>query len=228
MIKKELQYLLEKYNMTYQELAEKADVPLETMRNLYYGRVNNPKISTLLSISRVLRVSVNRLMGERLYTQEEENLIMDYRQCGSHGKSIIEFTANYARRLTKSERESINKFTIPCIIPLGSFCDGLNYDNTIREEVLTDNKDAYIAMEIGSNIFVPTYCKSDKILISDRFPEHKEIGVFVINNKIYVRMLIENEKSYVLKTINGRGEDFRIHRPDEILCMGTCVGVIRS
>lgn len=228
MIREELRYLLKKHNMSYAELAEKADVPLETTRNLYYGRVENPKVSTLLAISNVFGVSINRLLGERLYSGDEEILMKAYRECGDHGKSIIMFTAEYALNLAMSERNSPDKFTIPCIIPTESFHDGLEYNITTRVDVTTNNPEPYVAMEITSNVFAPTYCKGDRVLIANRFPENGEIAIFIVDNHMYFRLLQEKEDGYLLKCINGRGETFKIKRPDEVLYMGTCVGVIRS
>lgn len=228
MIQKELLYLLEKNSMTYQELAEKADIPLETMRNLYYGKVKDPKASTLLAISKVLKVSINRLMGERLYTHAEERLIMNYRRCGHHGKSIVMLTANFEADLTKLEREADKKYKIPCIIPLGVVHDGLRYGSGNFEHVITDNPDAYMAIECTSNRLAPTFCKGDKVLIEDRYPENGETAVFVKDGIIYCRKYIEHDNGYILESLNWEQYNFRFKRMDKIKCMGTCIGIIRA
>ena len=58
-----LNQILEEKNMSWQKLAEIANVPAETMRNIYYGKVRDPKVSTMMAISRTLNVSVNFLMS---------------------------------------------------------------------------------------------------------------------------------------------------------------------
>lgn len=228
MIQKELVYLLNEHDMTYQELAEQAGIPLETMRNIYYGKVKDPKASTLLAISRTLRISVNRLMGERLYTKEEEELILNFRKCGKHGKSMISLTANYEAELARHERNSRNRYVIPCIVPLVAVHDGLSYSSSEMIDISTDNPDAYIAIEVTSNDFIPVFCKGDKILIADKFPANGETALFSIDCKIYCRTFQETEKGYVLKSLNRHGQDFRMKRLDNVKCIGTCIGIVRT
>ena len=37
-----LRTVLASRNITLQQLAEKSDMPLETIRNIYYGKIKNP------------------------------------------------------------------------------------------------------------------------------------------------------------------------------------------
>ena len=228
MIQKELKDLLEKNHMSYQKLAELSGLPEETVRNLYYGKVKDPKGSTLLAISRVLRVSVNRLAGERLYTKEEETLIMNHRRCSQHGKNMIEFVARFEANLTKHERETENKYKIPCIIPIAAVADGMRYDSGKYEYVDTVDPKAYLAIECNTNRLSPTYCKGDKILLENRYPNSGESGMFFDHDIIYFRQYIEHDKGYTLKSHHIQQSDLNFTRMDNIKCMGTCIGIIRA
>lgn len=228
MIRNELIRLLEENKMSYPELAELSGVPLETVRNLYYGRVNDPKTSTMMAISRVLRVSVNRLMGERLYNKEEESLITNYRRCNQHGKNMIEFVAGFEANLTKHERETENKYKIPCIIPIAAVADGMRYDTCKYEYVDTVDPKAYLAIECNTNRLSPTYCKGDKILLENRYPNSGESGMFFDHDIIYFRQYIEHDKGYTLKSHHIQQSDLNFTRMDNIKCMGTCIGIIRA
>lgn len=227
MLQDELKDLLKKKKMKYQDLAEAADLPLETVRNIYYGKVTDPKVSTLMAMSKVLNVSVNRLLGERLYTKDEERLIMNYRRCGHHGRSMVMLTANYEAELARHERTAENKYTIPCIVPLDVVHDGVRYSSSEMVDISTDNPCAYIAIEINSNEFAPIFCKGDRILIEDRFPSNGETAVFLIDNMVYCRRFRENDEGYILESLNRHGQDFRYRRMDKVKCVGTCVGVMR-
>ena len=228
MIQKELVYLLDKYGMTKEELAEQSGVPLETVRNLYYGRVENPKASTLLAISRVFRVSVNRLAGERLYTKEEETLIMNHRRSSQHGKYMIEFVARFEADLTKHERETENKYKIPCIIPIGAVEDGMKYDSGLIKYVDTVEPKAYLAIECNTNRMSPTYCRGDKILLENRYPNSGESAMFYDHEIIYFRQYVEHDKGYTLKSHCVQLKDLEFKRMDNIKCMGTVIGIIRA
>ena len=228
MIQKELIYLLDKHEMTYQELAEKAGVPLETMRNLYYGKVKDPKGSTLLAIAKAFDITVNRLCGERYFTKQEEKLIMNFRRCENHGKSVIMLVANFEADMTKYEKEAKNKHRVPCITPLASIYDGLKYDSGNIENIETDNPDAFMGIECTSNRFAPIYCKGDIVLLEDRWPVNGETAIFMKEDLLYCRQYIENDNGYTLKSLNGKQCDFKFKRMDQMKCMGTCIGVIRS
>lgn len=222
-----LRELLHERGMSIQECAEKADVPMETMRNIYYGKVKDPKVSTLMSISRVFQVSVNYLMGESLYTPEEQLLIRNYRKCGVHGKSIVSLVSRYEANTARREREA-DKHKIPCMVPAGRIQDGFTYSNHEVVEIHTANEDAYAAIEITGNAYAPVYCKGDRVLIADRYPENGERGVFVRDGAGYIRQFMEKEDAYVLKSLSRHQPDLVLKRLGDMECIGTCIGVIMA
>lgn len=227
MLSNVLKELLNERNMSLQELAERADVPYETMRNIYYGKVTDPKVSTLMNISNVFQVSVNYLMGKSLYSSDESALIKNYRKCGTHGKSIIRLVSKYEANTAKSERETKDKHKVPCLIPV-KVKDGFVYDSNEVLELETTNKEAYTAIQITSHSYAPAFCKGDCLLIADRFPEPGERGVFVKDGKGYIRQFVEKSDRYILKSVNGREAELVFKRLDGVDCIGTCVGVVRA
>ena len=88
-------------------------------------------------------------------------------------------------------------------------------------------KKVYLAIEITSNSFAPAYCKGDRILLENRFPELGERAVFTDGLKAYFRYFKMKGNDYCLECLNGRGKDIILHRMDEMDCMGTCISVIR-
>ena len=228
MIRNELIYLLKRNNMTYQELAEKAGVPLETMRNLYYGKTKDPHVSTALAIAKVFNVTVNRLMGERYYTKQEEKLLRNFRRCENHGKSMIMLVSNFEADMTEYEKEAKNKHRVSCITPLASIYDGLKYDSGNIENIETDNPDAFMGIRCTSNRFAPIYCKGDIVLLADRYPNNGETAIFMKEELLYCRQYIEHDNGYTLKSLNGKQCDFKFKRMDQMECIGTCIGVIRA
>lgn len=228
MISENLRDILEKKNMKKEQLAELADLPIETVRNIYYGRTTDPKVSTMLAISKVLNVSVNRLMGQQLYSLSEERLIMNYRRCGAHGRSMIMLTANYEADLSRHEKDATNKYTIPCIIPTEAVKDGIKYSSSEMVDVQTDNPAAYIAIEVTSNEFTPRFCKGDRVLFADRFPASGETAIFIIDCMVYCRVFEEHDDGYLLRSLNHHGQDFKMKRLDKVKCIGTYVGIIRN
>lgn len=227
-LSEKLRELLTEKEMSYAELAERADVPLETVRNIYYGKVKDPKARTLFNISRVLNVSVNYLFGEGIMSDEEEALLLNYRKCGKHGKSVVMLIAQYEAALTASEKHKDGKHRIPCVVPVGDVYDGLEFNCSEVVDAYTSNPKAYLAVEFTNNNFAPTYCKGDRVLIEDRFPKNGERALFTKDCMLYCRTYIEENGGYTLKCLNRLGHDFHYKRMDTVECIGTCIGIIRE
>lgn len=226
-ISKQLGMLMEMHKLSFAKLAEKADVPVETVKNLYYGKVSNPKVETLFRLSKALGVSINYLLGESIHTKEEELLLKSFRRCGNHGKSLALLVAHYEAELTAKERTG-DKRRIPCVVPLGETHDGLDFHSCEIVDAYTVKEEPYLAIEITANHFVPTYCKGDKVLLENRFPKSGERALFAIDCTLYCRTFIEHDSGYRLKCLNGIGKDFEFKRLDKVNCIGTCVGIIRD
>ena len=208
------------------ELSNSSEVPLETIRNLYYGKVTDPKVSTVTAISKALGCSVNHLMGEEIYTPKEVNLILNYRKCGSHGKALMYLVGRYEAMTARHDCD--DAYVVPCFVPEGVMVDGFEYKCSEVIDVETDCEDAYAAIKVTSNNFMPSFCKGDIILLEDRFPEDGERAVFVIDGIGYFRRFVEKNGRNVLRSISRHGEDIVIKMTDEVNCVGTYIGVIKA
>lgn len=172
------------------------------------------------------------LLGENKYLeceQEEEEIIKNYRECGNHGRAVIRIVARFESKAAQNERMNIHKMKhrIPCLVPVGKVSDGIYYNSCNVENEYTMIKKVYLAIEITSNSFAPAYCKGDRILLENRFPELGERAVFTDGLKAYFRYFKMKGNDYCLECLNGRGKDIILHRMDEMDCMGTCISVIR-
>lgn len=63
MIDKQLKAMMDKKGLTLEKLSMLSNVPIETIRNIIYRRARNPRVDTLLALSRTLDVSMESLMG---------------------------------------------------------------------------------------------------------------------------------------------------------------------
>ncbi len=227
-ISKRLQEILIELDWSKERLAEESGLPLETVRNLYYGRTTDPKASTILAISNATRYSMNCLMGQCPYASPEQSIIQNYRSCGSHGKSMIEFISKYEASSVRYERGLFSEHSIPCIVPCGDIRKGILYDTCETVEIKTNISEAYIAIKMANNDLLPNYCKDDVILLENRFPANGELASFICGNKIYIRKYVEGIDFYCLKSLHNCDDDIIIKRMDEVQYVGTCCGVIRN
>lgn len=228
MLSERIRELLAVRGISKEEFADMCDLPIETVRNIYYGKTPDPKVSTMLKMSQALDISVNCLMGQCTHSKEERAMLQYYRACGHHGKSLIFLTAKYEALAAKDEREASDVHSIPCLIPHGDIRHGIIYDRCETVEIYTSEKDAYTAIRMTNNDLVPLYCKDDIILIANRFPTNNEYGVFYIDGRAFIRRYVEEEKQYRLRCLHNAGEDLIFKRMDEIEYIGTCCGVVRA
>lgn len=228
MLEKRLREIIEVKGISKDELAEKCDLSVETIRNIYYGKTPDPKISTVMKISKGLNTTVNCLMGECSHSMEERVLLQYFRGCGNHGKKIIMLLAKYESLMAKEERENASKYSISCLVPYGGVHQGIEYDKCEVIEVHTTEKEAYMAIKMPNNDLVPMYCKGDIVLIANRFPSNNEYGVFFQNRKAFIRQYIEEDNQYRLKCLHNYDNDMVFKRMDEIEYVGTCCGVVRA
>lgn len=227
-LSKRIQEILIELGWTKEQLAEKSGLPVETIKNIYYGRTVDPKISTVLAISDATGYSMNCLMGKCQHTPPEKALLRHYRSCGNHGKSIIELVAKQESLVSKEEREASDKHRIPCLIPIGDIHQGIIYADCKTIEIFTSDKNAYVAIQMINNDLSPKYCKNDIILISNKFPHNNEYGVFYKSGRMYIREYIEENQKYKLKCLHNFSSDIVYDRMDDIDYVGTCCGVIRA
>ena len=226
MISARVKDLMNEKGWSLQQLADISDLPMETVRNVYYGKTNDPKISTVMKLAKAFNLSVNCLMGQCPHTTQERIILQNYRSCGPHGKSLIEFIARYEASAVKNERDSSEKHKIPCLVPHNDIRKGIVYETCETIELETSIKEAFVGIQMPNNDLAPMYCKGDIILFENRFPSNRERAAFLKNGRAYIREFIEEDKCYRLKCLHHYGEDIILKRMDEIEYIGTCIGVL--
>jgi transcriptional regulator with XRE-family HTH domain len=135
--------------MTIADVANAANLPSETVRNLAYeNRVSDPKASTALAISKVFKVSVNYLFDEPFIEPDEVELVGNYRDCSVHGKNRIDMIARY-EAATGDEWDEHGRRKIPCSVPPQiDVRKGIMYDSCDTVYIWTSLDEAELAIEM--------------------------------------------------------------------------------
>lgn len=223
-----MRQLMAERKWTIQHLAKISELPEETVKNIYYAKTPDPKVSTIMKLAEAFNLSVNCLMGKCSHTPQERAILRNYRTCGKHGKAIIELIAKYeASSAIKERREDEEKHTIPCVIPQGEIRQGIIYDLCETVEIETTVEEAFIAIQITNNDLAPMFCKNDILLFENRFPRHGEKAAFYYDKKIYIRKFVEEDGQYKLQCLHKYDKDIILKRMDEVDYIGTCVDVLR-
>lgn len=69
MFSKKIRDLMIEQDISLQKLADTSGVPFETLRNIYYQKVKDPKVSTAFQLAQALGVTVEYLLGENKYLE---------------------------------------------------------------------------------------------------------------------------------------------------------------
>lgn len=223
-----LKEVMKKKNIDINSLSEKSNIPLETIKNIYYGKTAHPKIDTIYSICETLHISIDYLTGLNKYSKDDLKLLYFYSNASQHGRSYIMNIAKFEYLYTKFENQQEDIYDIPLLIPTGYFKDGMLYDTCIEKTIKTHLQKAYMAFKITMHDFAPVYCKNDIIYLSDRNPVSGEIAVFYKDNKVYFRQYIEENGKYILKALNNKGKDFVLDEMNEYAVLGTCIYIDRK
>ena len=228
MLSKRLKEILYDKKITLEYYSQMSGVPIETLRNIYYGRTSNPNIKTVMAMAEALDMTINSLLGvENATNNEERKLLNYYRNCGTHGKNIIMNFAKYESAIALDEREGLRQYKIICLKSTDNIFRGLLYDPENPYEIYTNKKEAYMAFETSINDAAPTYCKGDILLLENRFPKSGEHGVFLKDEEVFVKIFIEKKDGYCLKPIHRIGSELHFKKLENIECLGTCCGLIR-
>lgn len=220
--------MLAEKGMSWHDVAEKGNIPEETVRGIYYGRVKNPKVETLLRISQVVGCSINWLMGAPIMTPDEEAMLRNYRKCGKHGKGILQLMAKYEAHTAKKERDAKERHMIPCIMAQTVSCEGMKYNSGDTKQIFVTETDAFLGLHVPNNNWSPRYCRGDVVLFANRSPVHGERALFAWQGQIYFRRYEEKERGFSLHCITDRHEPLHFKRMDELECLGTAIGVIHE
>lgn len=95
-VRARLGILLKIKGYSLQDLANKSGLPLDTVKNLYYGRIDNPKIETLIAIADALGISLDYLVGRLDYADNELKHLTILGSLDTDTKEIIELIVKRA------------------------------------------------------------------------------------------------------------------------------------
>lgn len=232
MISKSLRAILNDQNISLEILSQKSGLPLETIRNLFYHKAENPRLKTVAALSRALNVPIEALLPESLQIPEsnDEKLLLEhYRQCSSHGKHLIQCIASMEAKITLQSQLQNDTHTILHLIPTGTSDSGGIYTACDIRYLDVHCSDAFAAISIPDNALAPEYYQDDIILLTNRFPENGDYAVFFYESRIYLRKVtISPGNKYTLTAIHGRGTDIYLNKYSNYTLMGTCIGVLRD
>ena len=85
----EIKKYMKDNKITYQELADKSGIPLNTLKNIFSGSNKNPRIDTMQAIERALGLDEKKPLADEIVAQVAELNIADYQNLTEDEKQKI-------------------------------------------------------------------------------------------------------------------------------------------
>lgn len=202
-----LKQLLAEYNVTAAELARATDVLQPVIYHLISGRTDNPRVDTLIPISKYFNVNVNQLMGNEPIPSNKETTTEQ------QNKSVF----SYSPVPLINDWKEIEKFL--------SKPDDHYVENWIGVDS-TLHKDKLYAVKVKDSTMLPKFTE-DTLLIVDPELETRNSDFVIVqlektSEPIFKQIFYDGNDVY-LKPLNSEFKTILVDNENKIKFLGTVI-----
>ena len=244
-IGKKIKLLRISHNMTQEELSEKVDVSVTSVRCWEYGS-KLPSANALGALSKVFNTSTDELLGLTYYKYHNESLdisdheaalIRDYRSLDKYGKEAVDKICSIEKERVTSKDQSINSDhsnirQIPKFLLLSAagyafpFSDESEFDMITVDESVPVAAD--FAVKIQGNSMYPYICDGDIVYVSkDSELSNGDVGIFSVDGAMYCKQLYKKENGdVILASANEDLKDSNVILSNDSSAQFQCYGKV--
>lgn len=159
---KNFQRIVNERNLSLLEVSRMAELSIETIKNIYYQKIKNPKIKTVIAIANGLNVSTDLLVKGK--ECEENELLALYECCSEKEKKRILRISQILADITELNIKTKKNY-IPYIIPIKDFSS----INILAID--TNNTNALFAIETRNSKLFPNEFNERILLFDNKIPK---------------------------------------------------------
>lgn len=214
-------------NWSIKKLADKSELPYESVKKIVGGKINNPTIYSLSKICKALDCSLDYLL------ENKPSYNLKLQTFPPRVTTLLSEIANFEIYLsncnTNHHTNSITSFVPTGVIQDGMLFDSFTLDTVDISEYSDDIKNvAMCGLKILGNALNPTYIHGDILLIArDRYPQNGETGVFIIGNKAYIRQYSGGNPTLLI-ALNNKTKPIVVKNIDDIHFFGRVLTIVRK
>lgn len=174
---------------TYAELAEIAEIPLDTFKNFMYERTNVCRLRPIVKIAKEFGISVDELVGSKTIPTETKESLQIMRRLPEHFRMVARFNIRETERLrtkVSPRKKAVNLIKPICLDgslkPTNDFgvIDVSHLSDALRNKV-------FMALKIPCTHYLPHYTPYHILLIAnDRPPKASEHCLITVNGYFYI------------------------------------------
>lgn len=220
--------LMDEQDLTIKELAEKSDMPFETLKNFLYDKeAKDCRLSTVIKLAKAFNMGLDELVGMGTYSDDTLECIGMYRKLPANARSFVKW---HLKDQTFLHSKHVGRRIINVMLPLCSSNGNLKKTNEFEQIDITDIGEeivhkVFFGIRIPCDHFLPHYMQGDILLVAnDRDPFKDEKTLVSINgNLVITKRIVENGISNYYGIRDGF---FRGSEPDRVQVIGYIAKVI--
>ena len=231
MIRNKIRKRRQELNMSRVQLAEAVQVTPSAIAN-YENGISYPKPDIFVALMITLEVYVrNREIAiacKRAITQDEIYALEKYRQLTSSGKKLVRMVIE--EEYSRMQQEEWISF--PCMKDMGGGIDAIckkraeYFEFRVRKENMIDGME--FCLQLQTDRYEPVFRNGDVIALTEKKAGQNEIGIFLVNEVYYLRLLYQENEEKKLKALNVLEQDVVVKPKDRFICMGTVLGKVQG
>ena len=241
------QIILDKYK-SVRAFSVETNIPYSTIDNIFKRGIMNSGISTVMNICANLNIDVEALTENKIIqkqkrfqsalSEEELNMIKQYNFLSEDGKkvltSIMDSLIQYEEKFTNEEakpnsniidyqeekaKREMPYYTIGASAGNGNFLATNDYILIEVDEYVPQQ--ANYALKVKGDSMEPKYHDGDIVYVkTQKSIENGEIGIFCIDDNVYIKKLECADGKCKLISLNPAYEPIEIKESNEFKCFG--------
>lgn len=226
MLRSNLLKYVEDKGMTIVEIANKSDIPINTLNSFLHHFSNDMKVFNAVKIAKTLGISVDELVGSDTLPELTKESLAVCRTLPENDLYLVRWFIRYLDTLNKQAEP--NKRYISAMIPTLTNDGDFKISSEYEKIEITDLKEPlrskiFVGCRITSDYYMPHYIPGNVILIANDRPPKPNENVIVRTGKylFIVKRKIENG---VAKYYSIRDGKYRIDESevDELIGYIAC------
>ena len=182
---------------TLAELAEIAEIPLDTFKNFMYERTNVCRLRPIVKLAREFGISVDELVGSDTIPSETKESLQIMRRLPEHFRMVVRWNIRTTERLrtrANPKKKAVNLLKPICLD--GSLKPTNDFDVLDISNLSTEKRNkVYVAIKIPCTHYLPHYTPYHALLIAnDRPPKANEHCVIAVDGML--KIAIKRDGAY--------------------------------
>lgn len=188
--RKNLDVYIDRKEITLAELAELADIPLNTLKSLVYGDSKDCHISTAVKLARVLHISVDELIGAGTITPQTCESLQLTRMMPESFTHFVRWAIHYHYNMLTTHKVSIK--SVELMLPEVNESGGIRMTNdfdVIDISYVSDElrPKIFMGIRIPCDNYQPHYFEGDVIFVAnDREARENENVVVSVGETMWI------------------------------------------